>query len=686
MNHPHSRPALAATFAAVAALMAGCGGGGSDDPPPAPPPAAQTVTIGGMAADGPLQGATACYDLNDNAACDADEPASDPTGADGVFTLEVDEADAGQHRVIVEVPADAIDIDTGDPVGTGFTMQSPATGTAGAHDVFVSPLTTLVQNRIDFSGDTLADAVAFIQAQAGLAISPLTDYTAGGEDADHAAKVARLAVMVQLTHADALAGVVGEQDVAGNTITQADLDALLLDSLTAALPSLSAIVADPAIADAAPEDLQQALDEAKEAFVAQSALTVQSVPVLIGASRLPAGSGADEPAAGASLRALRYTDADNWFYRALVSTVQDATPDDDGLTRYYDLRSQKAAGDVTSWGFGGSVLRANDPHWNGSAWVTCPLGTRNTVGTRDADGRADYNYCDGYEQGVSTRTGVDVSGRSVRSVVEEMVRPFPGSDSGVAFANWGPEDLGLLGSATFPEDSTLLFYSNQVSSAAPAYDASDTGIVSAYPVAVASGGDARSTSGLACAGDLTGLYTPVATLEDLAARNPGTPCIFGMHTNADGSSLEQNEWWSNGTVSMGVVPEVNTLPAGTGNYYSTSATLRIGFDASGNGTTYYRCLQRRDNGSSRNCSVLGTGSYVIETLGNARVMSFSGLPALADSTGFTRVFVERDGQVRYGYKSTITPVKKTLGFNLAAANTILGQLGMPAIVPVDSGD
>ncbi|HUG24895.1 hypothetical protein [Piscinibacter sp.] len=688
MNHPHSRPALAATFAAVAALMAGCGGGGSDaPPPPPPPPAAQTVTIAGVAADGPLQGATACYDLNDNAACDGDEPTSGATGADGVFSFEVDESVAGQHRVVVVVPADAIDADTGESVGVAFTMHSPATGTTGAHEVFVSPLTTLVQARIDATGASLADAVAFIQAQAALAISPLDDFTQStDEGAAHAAAVARLLILTQQQQAAALAAVVGDEDVAGETITQADIDALLMETALESLPTLSAMAADPAVANAAPADLQQALEAAADTFIAQSAVTAQSAPLLIGVPKLPAADEPAEPEAGASLRALSYTDADNWFYRALASTEQDNTPDGDGLMRYYDIRSQNVAGTVTTWGFGNSAPRANDPHWNGSAWVACPLGTRSTVGTRDAEGRADYDYCDGYEQGVSVRTGANVSGRSIRTVIEEMVRTFPGSDAGVAFANWGPVNLDLLGSASFPADSTLWFYTNHAATGGPAYDVQDSGIVSAYPAAVASGGDARSTSGLACAGDLTGLYTPVATLEDLAARNPGSPCIFGMNTNADGSSLAQNEWWSNGTIHMGNVADINTLPAGTGNYYTTHAILRIGFAASGNGTTYYRCLQRRDNGSSRNCSVLGTGSYVIETLGDARVMSFTGLPALAESAGFTRVFVERDGQVRYGYKSPVPLVRKTLGFNLAAANAIFAQLGLPAIVPAPSGD
>src|SRR5690349_12605512 len=116
-----TRPALLLGVLAAAALVACGGGGGSSNPPPGP----TNVTISGKAVDGALQGATACYDLNDNGACDNGEPTSAPTGANGSFSFEVTAAQAGQHRVVVEVPPTAIDADTSAAVGgTGFTLQS----------------------------------------------------------------------------------------------------------------------------------------------------------------------------------------------------------------------------------------------------------------------------------------------------------------------------------------------------------------------------------------------------------------------------------------------------------------------------------------------------------------------------------------------------------------------------------
>ena len=83
---------LAVGAIAATLLAAGCGGGGSDAPPPpvaAPPPPPASVTISGKAVDGALQGATACYDLNNNNACDTGEPTSGTSDATGNFSLSV---------------------------------------------------------------------------------------------------------------------------------------------------------------------------------------------------------------------------------------------------------------------------------------------------------------------------------------------------------------------------------------------------------------------------------------------------------------------------------------------------------------------------------------------------------------------------------------------------------------------
>lgn len=674
----------------AAAVLAACGGGGGSDPtPPVQPPAGVHIT--GVAADGPLQGATACYDLNDNGACDSGEPSS-TTDANGNFSFDVDAAAAGKHRVVVSVPATAIDKDTGTAVGTAFTLQSPATGTTTAHSVFASPLTTLVQAHADATGATVSAASDYVKTQAGLAFSPLADFTAStSTDAKAAATMARLVTLTQQKQTDALATVVGQADISGATITTGDLGKAVTSAVLGALPALSAAAQDSSVTSAAtPTQLQSALSSLAQTLVdSHTALDANSVKAIIGTSKMPPDTSADTPAAGATLRALSYTDADHWFYRAMQASAADNTPVS-GLVRYYDMRRQATLDvfgqrQVQGWGAGSSKAREGDQHWNGSEWRDCALGVRGTATVRDAMGRSSYDYCDKREEGVSQRVAQDISGKTLRSVIENTVRAFPGGDSNVSYANFGPADLNLLGSAVFPSGSTLWYYTNQPLKTAITYDVMSTNWVSAYSVEIGAGGDARSTSGLACAtvtsANSASLFHPVDTLDAMVARYPGKPCIFNKGTNADGSSTDPNEWWGNSTVSMGSVVAAATQPQGTGGYYSTTLLLRVGFAASGNGATYYGCLQRKADGSPRNCTVLGTGTYSVQTLGDAKVMTFTGLPAITQRTGFSRVFVERGGKVYFGFQNVPGATTHGLRFNLAAGNAILTQLGLQPMVP-----
>lgn len=688
---------LRAQFRAVGALaltmaVAGCGGGGGgdDSPPVASPPPPNSVAITGKAVDGPLQGATACYDTNDNRACDSDEPASAAASdAAGNFTINVPTAAAGQHRVIVNVPATAIDADTGQAVGTAFTLIAPATGSAGAQSVFVSPLTTLVQQQMDSAGQSRDEAVAFVQSQLGLAVSPLADFTAAtNADNTRAANAARLLVSTQRQQANEVAAAVGQTDLSGATVTQADVDAAVRRALVGALPAVGAAARDPSLDGRSGNDLVTAVNALAAAVVAQVDLTAAEVVASVGIGRLPPDAPSSAtPTAGATLAALRYSGPGSWTMRAFVATETDNTAAN-GLTRYYELRSRAAtyayAPDspvVTSWGFNNDPARAEDRWWNGSAWVGCPLGTRSTQTPRDASGRSTYTYCDGYERGTSVRSSVDIAGQSMATVLTERIRTLPGGNGGVNYADWGPADLGLLGSATFPTGSRLFYQTNLPIESALAYASRDIDRVGVFSQAVADGGDAR-VGAVACQN--AGTEVLATSLEQMVARRPGRPCIFNAATDANGTSLDPNEIWGLSTVSMGDVPNAVTLPAGTSNYYTTTARMRVSFTGTGNGVVYHQCLQARGNGSPRNCTPVGTGTYTITTLGDGRAMTFNNLPAAVQRVGFTRVFVERAGVVYFGYKNAVGAESSQLRLNLEAANALLAQLGLPVITPTDA--
>ena len=685
---------LRALSALVAATVVAACGGGSDAPPPpvaGPPPAPATATISGKALYGRLlQGATACYDTNANRACDAGEPATAAASdANGAFTLDVPNAQVGQHRIVVNVPATAVDTELGQAVGTAFTMLAPATGTTAAHSVAVSPLSTLVQQHMDRIGAARDVAGTYIQSQAGLAVSPLADFSAAANaENQKASNVGKLVVLTGQQQAAALTPAVGQTDLSGGTVTQADLAKVVSTAVAAALPALGAAAAAPAVAAATGAALQTALATAANAAVQQIGLTVPEVVANVGQAKLPVAPAGGGAGASASLRVLQYTNAQNWFIRSLQSSAADSTPDANNLQRYIDVRTRMAPyafdpgnGVAESFGFGGSLASSGDLHWTGSAWAACTLGQRNTSSVRDAQGRSSYNYCDGYERGTSTLSTQDVAGQTLTSVLTDRIRSYPGGSNGVLFSQWGPSNLSLLGGGTLPAGSLIRYTSGTVLDTASAYDVRSSNQVQVFSAVVAAGGDARSSSP-ACAGTTPSVVTN--GLEEMVARMPGQPCIFGAQTNADGTSTNPRYGWGATSLSLGVLANGNTLPAGTGNYYSTNARLRVTFAASGNATTYHSCYERRVDSATQNCSVIGTGTYSIATLGDARVMSFANLPAQVEGLTFRRVFVERGGRVYHGYKNKVGQEFNNLSLNLPAANAYLGVLGLPVILPVDA--
>ena len=676
--------ALCAGAAWLALALPGCGGGGGGSAAPAepapPPPPPASVAIGGVVSDGPLQGATACYDLNDNGSCDAAEPVSSATDANGNYLVSVLATDAGKHAVVVTVPATAIDQTTGAPIGVALTFRAPPTGSSAAQSVFVSPLTTLVLGQMRATGASAADAAAFIQAQAGLSISPLADFGGNTAGAQQAALLARLVVQTHKALAAAMAPRLGQADISGGTVTQADIDKAASDALRAALPALAATVADPAVAAAT--DVQAALVTAAQNLVAtQPALNPAEALAAVAAAKLADLAAPATPTATAVLRALSYTDVNNWSYRAMAADTADNTPDSNGLTHFYDIHKQATAGVVSTWGFATLEARKGDLHWNGSAWAGCALGQRSSSTPRDAQGRSTYNYCDNVEKGVSVRTGIDISGQTLASVVTTKIRSFPGEDSGVAYANWGPANLSLLGNVAFPTGSQLYYQQTTPTDAAYVYDV--TNPADGWDSSVAAGGDARNNATLACNQAYLGslLKRVPATLEDLIATNPGRPCTVDPQTDANGSSLNPNTWWTGSSVSLGSVADGLVRPPNTANFFTTTASLRVAFAPAGNAVTYLSCYVRTGSGSIRNCAAIGTGTWSVQTLGDARVMSFGNLPAQAQRLSYARVFVQRDGVVYYGYRSATNITRSTIRLNLTAANSLLGTLGIAPIAP-----
>lgn len=200
---------------------------------------------------------------------------------------------------------------------------------------------------------------------------------------------------------------------------------------------------------------------------------------------------------------------------------------------------------------------------------------------------------------------------------------------------------------------------------------------------VAVGGDCTVNSVVACAGSASSNASNAVTLEAMIARYPDAPCNFaaGTLTGAGGTvykSLPPNMGWGNTTTSLGTLDNYSLGTSSTATGYCTGNTkLRVSFAVeASNAVTFYACLERSVNGSTRNCTVVGTGSYAISTLSDARVMTFSGFPSQAAVLNYERVFVERGGQVYFGFKDELNTVQ-VVRLKGAAGNLVLTQLGIP---------
>lgn len=137
----------------IALLLASCGGGGSSGGDAAP----STVSVSGIVADGYLQGAVVFADLNENGVRDDTEPVA-TTDSGGAFTLQMP-SNVIVPTVLVDVPATAIDQDTGQAVGRAYRL-STIPGQYGT----INPVTTMLHAVLEtHPGMTSADVESYVR-------------------------------------------------------------------------------------------------------------------------------------------------------------------------------------------------------------------------------------------------------------------------------------------------------------------------------------------------------------------------------------------------------------------------------------------------------------------------------------------------------------------------------------------
>ena len=678
---------LAVTGAAVLAL-AGCGGGGETPTTPLPTgggnsTSPSTTPVSTTVIDGAVKNALVCLDKNNNGACDALEPQG-RTDVAGKVTFDVANADVGKYPILAIVGTDAVDADTG-PVLTAYTMTAPADKAA-----VVSPLTTMVQQHIATTGVSSTEAAAAVQNALGLSVSVFQDFTKVAAPTDgtlNPATVARMIVVTTQQQAIALPAAQGATAADGTVITKAALDQAIQKKLLELLPALLAALSDPAVqAATTPAAKEAALLTAASALITSSGLTAAGIPTVVAINNQTASTApvsATQASAGFNLASLNFTDSLNFGGRVFGASLAQATPDASNKTRFVERRIRSNTGSMAVWGSGSNPQRGADLSWNGAAWTNCPINFENTATVRDAQGNSAYNYCDSRETGKTNRATFDVSGQTMASVYNNIVAA---GYTNLSIAN----PTTALGSTAFPAGSALLYQASTSLTTAIAYYPGSGNVVKQYSAAVSAGGVATTQApGVGCnSTEFTTTGSNSTTLEGLISAMTGTPCSFGLpgsfiyngvtYTNPDPT----NEAWGNSTVGIG---SIGTAPVGTGTtapgFYSGNTKLRVAFTGTGtNPVTYYACKERFNNGSPRNCTTIGTGSYTIATLGDARALTLNNLPAQTSPLTFTQVFVERGGKIYFGFQNK-PGIFNSARLNTVAANALFTQLGMPTVDP-----
>ena len=232
------RPVPVAVSLLLTSVLAACGGGGSGEPQPSTP---NTLTLSGVVqGNGAIKNAVVCLDLNANSLCDADEPASLKTGADGAYSITVDTSKVTQAQIsnasliAPQVPGKledgkaTVDMADAGAVNTqrGYVLRQVA-GKAGQ----INPLTTLVAAGV-MAGMTEAVARDNVVLQLGLAsANKIDDYqTDPSVGATVLSDSARMAAQVVSAALEAGASIVVGDQLAADLAEQGDLRGLTYSS------------------------------------------------------------------------------------------------------------------------------------------------------------------------------------------------------------------------------------------------------------------------------------------------------------------------------------------------------------------------------------------------------------------------------------------------------------------------
>jgi hypothetical protein len=603
------------------------------------------MTLTTRVIDGPIQGALVCTDKNLNGVCDAGEPQA-TTDATGIASFLIDTADNSKYPVLAVVGLGAIDAVNGS-VRTAYTLLAPAD-----ESDFITPLSTLVAQHVITTGLPTSFAVEAIQSLASV-VTPLGDpsrFTA--QDA----ALARLVVVTSQVLSTTLSPAVGQLALDGSIITNAAVSQIARSQLLRLLPSMVGAVQGLTASSE--------IDAAAARVVADSGLSAASAIALAGANNVQMTLAGKTPAylpeRTSNIADLRFTDLSNYVVRFLTATLAQSAPDVDNNVHLTDRKIASVAGSIANWGGTQTAgpLRSNDVFWNQSSWAQCPIDGIFTMGAGGLNGSFWYNACRFYEFGAGRAATVDIAGKSMATVMQQL--------SAAGYSNLAVANASLaLGSAVFPANATVSLKTVAPIAKAIAYSPGTMNRVN-EPASPCSSPAAGAVS---------------KSLTSMIAAYPGTACsASGQDSFSYGGATYTDVGTAPNVPTASVlIGRIGSAPIGSGSapaYYSGNSQIRVTFaGAASNAVSFLLCKERFSDGAPRDCSTIGTGSYSIDTLGDARVMSFNRLPSLTIPLSYNTILVERSGAVYAGYQSKIW-VSQQATLNNAATAALATQLGI----------
>jgi trimeric autotransporter adhesin len=336
------------------------------------------------------------------------------------------------------------------------------------------------------------------------------------------------------------------------------------------------------------------------------------------------------------VRNWTFTDASNYFFR--LFTGDGSAVDAQGYFNVAEQRRNVVAGAVVPFA-------RNSLFWTGTEWFDCP---GEATGYFSANSVAPFNtsYCKSFlDERYNTAT-ITLDGRIMADVMRE-VRWYSTKDGTFDYAGWGanPDVHTALATARFPAGATMEHRGN---------------IRKGTPISISTAAASQTRVPPAITPlPAFELWPFTTSLDELIAKNPGD--LFGIAVNG----------------ATAVFVQSYALPAAPAPEYTTTAEIRVSFDASGTKARFYRNYRLASNNSTTAFVKLLDTTYSIETIGGKKVMKFTALPdGFERDFFFQRMFAEHNGGVWYASKDSTptTPVYQIRinGIALRAVEQALG--------------